>query len=123
MKEKYSKKTITHDDDIILDNNFSTFLSTLPNKIHSGDFKIAVYGLGHVGSPIAAAWLRAGASVIGVDKSEIILQKARDGTTHIPEPGVGNAYTKGLENQKFFVYNDLLKASQDSFLKMICVPV
>ncbi len=123
MKKKYSKRTITHNDNITLDNNFSTFLSTLPNKIQSGDFKVAVYGLGHVGSPIAAAWLRAGASVIGVDKSQSILQKARDGNTHIPEPGVSEAYKKGLVNQKFFVYDDLIKASRDSFLKMICVPV
>lgn len=123
MKEKYSKSTTTHDDNITLDNNFSSFLSSLPNKIQSGDYKVAVYGLGHVGSPIAAAWLRAGASVIGVDKSQNILQKASEGKTHIPEPGVGEAYKKGLCNQKFLVYNDLIKASQDSFLKMICVPV
>jgi len=91
MKEKYSKSITTHDDNITLDNNFSSFLSSLPNKIQSGDYKVAVYGLGHVGSPIAAAWLRAGASVIGVDKSQNILQKASEGKTHIPEPGVGEA--------------------------------
>jgi nucleotide sugar dehydrogenase len=111
------------DDDVLLDNNFYKLLLSLDNKIHSGEFKITIYGLGHVGSPIAAAWLRAGASVIGVDKSKIILQNAREGKTHIPEPGVSDAYEKGLNNKKFFVYDDLVKASQDSFLKMICVPV
>ena len=123
MKKKYLKSIITHADNIALDNNFSQFLSSIPNKIQSGDYKVAVYGLGHVGSPIAAAWLRAGASVIGVDKSQIILQKAREGKTHIPEPGVDNAYKKGLDNHKFFVCDDLIKASRESFLKMICVPV
>lgn len=116
-------KSISFNDDVLLDNNFSKLLLNLDNKIHSGEFKITVYGLGHVGSPIAAAWLRSGASVIGVDKSKIILQNAKEGKTHIPEPGVSEAYKMGLTKKKFFIYDDLIKASQDSFLKMICVPV
>jgi nucleotide sugar dehydrogenase len=123
MTNKRYAKSIKFDNDMLLDNNFSELLLSLDNKIHSGEFKVTVYGLGHVGSPIAAAWLRAGASVIGVDKSKLILHNAREGKTHIPEPGVSNAYEKGLHNKKFFVYDDLIKASQDSFLKMICVPV
>src|SRR5919107_1768998 len=123
MTNKRYAKSIKFDDDTLLDNNFSKLLLSLDNKIHSGEFKVTVYGLGHVGSPIAAAWLRAGASVIGVDKSKLILHNAREGKTHIPEPGVSDAYENGLNNKKFFVYNDLIKASQDSFLKMICVPV
>ena len=123
MTNKRYAKSIKFDDDTLLDNNFSKLLLSLDNKIHSGEFKVTVYGLGHVGSPIAAVWLRAGASVIGVDKSKLILHNAREGKTHIPEPGVSDAYENGLNNKKFFVYDDLIKASQDSFLKMICVPV
>ncbi len=123
MTNKRYVKSIEFDDNTLLDNNFSKLLLSLDNKIHSGEFKVTVYGLGHVGSPIAAAWLRAGASVIGVDKSKLILHNAREGKTHIPEPGVSDAYENGLNNKKFFVYDDLIKASQDSFLKMICVPV
>lgn len=123
MTTKRYPKSINFNDDVLLDNNFSKLLLNLDNKIHSGEFKITVYGLGHVGSPIAAAWLRSGASVIGVDKSKIILQNAKEGKTHIPEPGVSEAYKIGLNNKKFFIYDDLIKASQDSFLKMICVPV
>src|ERR687898_1401997 len=123
MTNKRYAKSIKFDNDKLLDNNFSELLLSLDNKIHSGEFKVTVYGLGHVGSPIAAAWLRAGASVIGVDKSKLILHNAREGKTHIPEPGVSDAYENGLHNKKFFVYDDLIKASQDSFLKMICVPV
>jgi len=29
----------------------------LLRRVRSGEFKIAVYGLGHVGSPLASAWL------------------------------------------------------------------
>ena len=65
-------------------------------KIRCGEFKIAVYGLGHVGSPIASVWLRAGAYVIGADKSLEVLENAKKGRTHVPEPGVNEAFTKGL---------------------------
>ena len=109
--------------DILDDDNISQLLLSLEGKIRSGEFKISIYGLGHVGSPIAAAWLRAGAHVIGVDKSTSILEYARQGKTSIPEPGVNEAFEKGLNNKKLSIYDDLVKASKDSFLKMICVPV
>jgi nucleotide sugar dehydrogenase len=95
----------------------------LAAKIKLGEFKIAIYGLGHVGSPLASAWLRAGAHVIGVDKSPRVLENARIGRTHVPEPGVEQAYQKGLREKRFSVYEDLVLASRDSNFKMICVPV
>jgi nucleotide sugar dehydrogenase len=97
--------------------------SELARKIKSGEFKIAVYGLGHVGSPLASVWLRAGAHVIGVDKSPRVLENARKGRTHVPEPGVNEAFTKGVKEKRFYLYDDPVKAAQDSYLKMICVPV
>jgi hypothetical protein len=95
----------------------------LARKVRSGEFKIAVYGLGHVGSPLASAWLRAGAHVVGVDKSPKVLENARKGRTHVPEPRVNEAFSKGLKDRRFYVYDDLVKASQDANFKMICVPV
>jgi nucleotide sugar dehydrogenase len=97
--------------------------SDIIKKIKSGEFKIAVYGLGHVGSSIASVWLRAGAHVIGVDKSLKVLENAKRGRTHVPEPGVNEAFTKGLAKRRFEVYEDMVKASHDSYFKMICVPV
>lgn len=98
-------------------------VSDLASKVRSGKIRIAVYGLGHVGSPITAVWLRFGAHVIGVDKSPSVLESARKGRTHIPEPGVSEAFSKGLKEKRFFVYDDPVKASRDSEIKMICVPV
>ncbi len=95
----------------------------LARRIKSGKAKMAVYGLGHVGSPIAAVWLRFGAHVIGVDKAPLVLESARKGRAHIAEPGVGAAFSKGLRQKRFFVYDDPVRASQDSAIKMICVPV
>src|SRR5262249_27694018 len=78
----------------------------LKDKIKSGELKIAVYGLGHVGSPIAAAWLRSGAYVIGFDKAPHVLDNAKKGKTHVPEPGVNEAFTKGIKDKHFLVYDD-----------------
>lgn len=61
--------------------------------------------------------------MIGVDKSPEVLENARKGRTHVPEPGVNEAFSQGLKEGRFFVYDDPVKASQDSFLKMMCVPV
>jgi nucleotide sugar dehydrogenase len=114
-------------------NSSSLGVSTLPGgrlnerriaqKVYSGEFKIAVYGLGHVGSAMASVWLRAGAHVIGIDKSPTVLNYAREGKTHLPEPGVGDAYAEGIKSGRFIVCDNLERASQESYLKMICVPV
>jgi nucleotide sugar dehydrogenase len=97
--------------------------SHIEKKIKSGAFKIAVYGLGHIGSALASVWLRQGAHVIGIDKSSKVLANAKIGKTHLLEPGVNEAFTKGIEDNRFEVYEDLVKASLDSYFKMICVPV
>src|ERR671916_1501638 len=95
----------------------------LARRVRTGEFRVAVYGLGHVGSPLASSWLRAGAHVIGIDNSSEVLENARKGRTHIYEPGVNEAFSKGLKEKRFFVYGDPLKGSQDSHFKLICVPV
>ncbi len=97
--------------------------SEIAKKIKSGGYKIAIYGLGHVGSPMVSVWLRAGAHVIGVDKSPTVLERASKGESHIPEPGVNDAFAKGRVTKRFETYKDPVKASHDSYFKMICVPV
>src|ERR671917_149428 len=104
-------------------NKSNTIDAELARRVRSGEFKIAVYGLGHVGSPLASSWLRAGAHLIGVDNSSEVLENARKGRTHINEPGVNEAFSRGLREKRFFVYSDAVEASQDSHFKLICVPV
>ena len=119
-----NKKLATTDLSNIWSSNSGVIpVSNLTKRIKSGQFKIAIFGLGHVGAPMASAWLRAGAHVIGVDKSPSVIQNAIIGKTHVPEPGVDNAFSKGLDEKRFDVYKDPVAASYDSFFKMICVPV
>lgn len=92
-------------------------------KLRFGKLKIAIYGLGNVGSPIASAWLRAGAHVIAVDKSPEVRDYARKGKTLLLEPGVAEAFSRGLKEKRFQVYDDPVQASRDSDVKMVCVPV
>ncbi|MGH9979265.1 MAG: nucleotide sugar dehydrogenase [Nitrososphaeraceae archaeon] len=99
------------------------YLEELVTRVRNGSLKIAIYGLGHVGAPLAAVWLRAGASVIGIDKSEQVRKYAKEGHTQLPEPYVKEAFAKGLRENRFSVYDDPVAASKDSFFKMICVPV
>ncbi len=108
-----------------ISNNSSNLESpeSITKKIKTGEYSVAVYGLGHVGAPIASSWLRSGVTVIGIDKSQKVVENAKKGLTHIPEPGVNEAFSEGIRNGKFLVYEDPIKASVDSKLKMICVPV
>jgi nucleotide sugar dehydrogenase len=95
----------------------------LVSKIMNGELRVAIYGLGHVGAPLAATWLRAGARVIGVDKSEKVRVNGRQGKTDIPEPYVNDTFSTGLKENRFVLYDDPIAAAKESFFKMICVPV
>jgi len=95
----------------------------LVNKIKLGKLKISIYGLGHVGGPMAAVWLRAGAHVIGVDKSSKVSEAAKKGVALIPEAGLSKAYLDGIKSNRFVIEDDPVLASQESYFKMICVPV
>ena len=110
-------------DQIITGRETRETVESIVSKFKSGEYFVSVYGLGHVGAPIASVWLRAGVKVIGIDKSKKVIENTRNGVTHIPEPHVNESFTKGLTEGQLLVYDDPVKASVDSKLKMICVPV
>ena len=84
---------------------------------------IAIFGLGNVGGPLAAAWLRAGAKVIGVDISKKLLEEIKNGTSHKKEPFLSETFSKSLQNGSFSVTYDGVEASRKSDIKIIAVPV
>lgn len=93
------------------------------NMLKKGKVTIAVYGLGHVGAPVAAVWLRAGARVIGVDKSESVVRAALSGGSPVDEPSVAPAFRKALREKRFTATTDGAQASRESDFKIITVPV
>ena len=91
--------------------------------LRKGKLKVAVYGLGHVGAPVMAVWLRAGAHVIGVDKSDIVIRNVLKGRSHIKEPGVEETFSKAISQDRLEATTDLVYASRESNFKIITVPV
>jgi len=87
------------------------------------DLKLAVYGLGRVGLPLAVAWLRAGYEVIGVDVDEEKVEEIRRGLSPIrDEPGVEESVRRYVGEGRFKATSDLVDASQKSDVKFITVP-
>ncbi|MFZ1077567.1 MAG: nucleotide sugar dehydrogenase [Nitrosotalea sp.] len=84
---------------------------------------LAIYGLGNVGGPIAAAWLRKGVKVIGVDISQELLSQIKSGVSHKKEPLVSETFTKSLRDGNLSLTINGTKASQNSDIKIAAVPV
>lgn len=98
-------------------------LAELHSNIISHKKIVSVYGLGNVGAPIACAWLRAGAKLIGVDISNTLLDGIKNGTSHKKEPTVSETLTKGLSDGLLSLTTDGVAASKDSDIKIMIVPV
>lgn len=84
---------------------------------------IAIYGLGNVGGPLAAAWLRAGAKIIGVDISKKLLSEIKSNTSHKKEPFISETFTKALKEGNLEVTDNGPEASKNSHIKIVAVPV
>jgi len=84
---------------------------------------IAVYGLGNVGGPITAAWLRKGGNIIGVDISLKLLDSIKNGISHTQEPFISKIFSKHLKNNTLSLSSDGIEASKNSTIKIISVPV
>ncbi len=93
----------------------------LYEEIKSGKAKISVYGLGQVGSSIASVWLRKGAHVIGIDRSDSVIEEANKGFPNSKEPGVREAVTKAIEENRFVAVKD--GSSIVSKIKFVAVPL
>ena len=83
----------------------------------------AIYGLGNVGGSIAAVWLRAGAKIIGVDISDILLNKIKNGNSHKKEPLLSETFTDALKKGTLTLSSNGVYASKKSSIKIIAVPV
>ena len=84
---------------------------------------IAVYGLGNVGGPITAAWLKKGYKVIGVDISKKLLLEIKNGESHKKEPFLSKIFSNALKKGAFTLTSDGIKASTNSKIKIVAVPV
>jgi hypothetical protein len=98
-------------------------LTSLKSQIKNEQKIIAIYGLGNVGGPIAAAWLRKGAKVIGVDISKNLLSEIQKGSSHKKEPYISETFSNALRKKKLTLTSDGVEASTISDIKFVAVPV
>ncbi len=95
----------------------------LKEDLRKGRITVSIYGLGHVGVPLAIAWLLAGANVIGVDVDEEKVSKINSGKSPIWEPGTDQAISKYVSEGRLKATLNGKEASLESEVKLITVPV
>ncbi|MEM3446822.1 MAG: nucleotide sugar dehydrogenase [Candidatus Korarchaeum sp.] len=96
--------------------------SQLRRNLRSGKITVAVYGIGHVGAPILAAWVLAGARGIGVDKDEEKVAALERGESPVNEPCLTEVFKKARIEGRISATMDGRLASMESDVKIIAVP-
>jgi len=94
----------------------------LRDKLVNGKITVAVYGLGHIGSPILAAWLLSGARGIGVDIDGRKVELLNKGMSPVKEPCLEEIFKRGREEGKLWATTNGVEASRRSDVKIIAVP-
>ncbi|MEM4695741.1 MAG: nucleotide sugar dehydrogenase [Desulfurococcaceae archaeon] len=93
------------------------------DKLYRGECKVAVYGAGYVGLGIAAVLLRKDLQLILVDVNEEKLSKIANGIVPHIEETVVNEIQRGLMKGLITVTSDSVKASRESCVKIVTVPI
>lgn len=83
--------------------------------------KIAILGVGYVGSALAAAFLEGGHKVLGIDSNLLKVDALNRGRSHLYEPGIDGAFEKAYENKTLAA--DAALPSQRSDISVIVVSV
>ena len=92
-------------------------------KVFEEDGKIAVYGAGYVGLALATVFLRKELKVILVDIDENRLNSLKKGGLNIFEAEIREAVSRGIDIGSLKLTLDGYKASKDSIVKVVTVPV
>jgi len=86
--------------------------------------RICIFGMGHVGLPLACGFLKAGCKVTGVDVVEEVVRSLNNGISHIRnEPGVQEILEKNVKNRNFKATTDGMNAVEQSDVVIIVVPL
>ncbi len=92
-------------------------------KLREGEIKVAVFGLGHVGLPLACAWLEAGAYVVGVAKTEKKVSLINRGINPIKdEPTLTPIVKKHVGEGRFKATTNGVEAAREADVIIIATP-
>ena len=83
--------------------------------------KVAVFGLGYVGSVTGACLARNGHSIIGVDISQDKLENIRNGRAPLGEPGLDAIIRETVSSGQLSVSSDAAEAVENSDISLVCV--
>jgi GDP-mannose 6-dehydrogenase len=83
--------------------------------------RVAVFGLGYVGSVTGACLARNGHSIIGVDISQDKLNNIRNGRAPLGEPGLDAIIQETVSCGRLSVSSDAAEAVQNSEVSLVCV--
>jgi len=83
--------------------------------------KVAIFGLGYVGSVSAACLAAVGHDVIGVDVDEHKLSMLREGRSPINEPGLDALLGRMVQAGRLTVTSDTASAVQAADISLLCV--
>src|SRR5687768_13608748 len=86
-----------------------------------GSMKIAIFGLGYVGSVSAGCLASVGHDVIGVDVEPQKLELLRSGRSPVTEPGLDDLLGAAVEAGRLQVTSDTALAVRQSDLSLVCV--
>ena len=83
--------------------------------------KLAIFGLGYVGSVTAAALARDGHEVVGVDPAAPKVEAIRAGRAPVLEPGLDALTARLVQAGRLRATDDPADALEDAELSLICV--
>jgi nucleotide sugar dehydrogenase len=95
----------------------------LVDLLRKGELTVSIYGLGYVGLAVAAAWVRAGAKVIGVDIDAFKVERLNSGVVDYLETDVVETLSAAVKTGRFSATTDGVVASIRSHVKIVTVPV
>lgn len=94
------------------------------NQIDPKDIKIAVYGLGKMGLPLAVTFAKHSFNVIGVDINKKTVEQINNGINPVSEEkGLSLILQKVIKKKLLKATTDGVQASKDSDIKVIIVPI
>ena len=83
--------------------------------------RISIFGLGYVGSVSAACLADRGATVLGVDVSDLKVEMINAGQSPIVEEGLGDLVAAGVAAGRLSATSDVAAAIASTDMSLICV--
>jgi GDP-mannose 6-dehydrogenase len=83
--------------------------------------KIAVFGMGYVGSTAAACLAHAGYDVLGVDTNEEKIGKINSGVSPIAEPGLGDLIRSAVDKKRLRATTNVHTELHSASVAIVCV--